>query len=295
MTLLLHDQTRAQLVAITATRTSSYIFHGAAGIGKGMAARELARQLNCQGQPKEPCTACAQFESNNYPDYIVVQPEDKPSIVIEQIRNLIQSLSLQPYYQAGTRFVIIDQADHMTVEAQNALLKLIEEPPSRTLFILIAEQTSALLPTVRSRCAAIYFPRLADDAVAELLINQHGLPSVQADEIATAVGGVPGLAINLVTRPELASGRLELSRLASKVLQQTPFERLLTAAKLATAKTDLLSFSHLLHAQIITSLRNDTVDTTAAAQGLIAIQQFRQQLQAKVSPRVAAERLMLEL
>jgi DNA polymerase-3 subunit delta' len=295
MNVLLADQTRTHLEAITRVRSGSFIFHGPHAAGKATAAAELARHLNCRGDETGPCAPCRQFQAGNYPDYLVVRPEDKPSILIEQIRGLIQTLALSPYYAGGIRVVVIDGADLMTVEAQNALLKLIEEPPAQTIFILVAERLGALLPTVRSRCAHIHFPRQPHALIARLLVERHGVASAQAGELAAAAGGAPGEAVLLAARPEVAAARLELVRAAAAVPQQPAFDRLLLAARLATAGADLPRFAALLHVGLADGLRRGAADPTAARRGLDALEQFRRRLQAKVAPRVALECLMLEL
>jgi DNA polymerase-3 subunit delta' len=199
MNVLLHPSAREQLAAIRRQQSGSYIFHGARSVGKATAAYELARRLNCQGDVNGPCANCRRFAAASYPDYVVVRPEDKPSITIEQVRTIIQTLSLSPYAADGIRMVVIDAAELMTMEAQNALLKLIEEPPAQTIFVLVTERPASLLPTVRSRCAHIYFPRLADSEVAGLLVDHHGVASALAAQLAAAAAGAPGRAIELAT------------------------------------------------------------------------------------------------
>src|SRR6266849_5549682 len=119
MTSIIHPHTLPHLEAVKSVRSGSYIFHGPAGMGKARVAYELAAEMGCIS-----------------PDLITVRPEDKPSILIEQVRSLVQALSLRVYNPGGTRVVVIDDAHMLTIEAQNALLKLIEEPGPGTVFIL---------------------------------------------------------------------------------------------------------------------------------------------------------------
>jgi DNA polymerase III subunit delta' len=295
MNVLLHPSAREQLAAIRRQQSGSYIFHGARSVGKATAAYELARRLNCQGDVNGPCANCRRFAAASYPDYVVVRPEDKPSITIEQVRTIIQTLSLSPYAADGIRMVVIDAAELMTMEAQNALLKLIEEPPAQTIFVLVTERPASLLPTVRSRCAHIYFPRLADSEVAGLLVDHHGVASALAAQLAAAAAGAPGRAIELATHPELAAASLQLAELAGSVSALGAFDRLLLAARLTAAGTDLVAFAALLHDHFIAALRAGSTTPAAARPALAALDRFRTQLQAKVAPRAALERLMLEL
>lgn len=295
MTPALHPQTSSQLNSLTTTLAGSYIFHGPRAVGKATTAGYMARKLNCQGDNGGLCASCKLFDAGNYPDFILVKPEDKPSIVIEQIRTLLQALSLGLYHPSGVRVVVIDGADVMTTEAQNALLKIIEEPPTRTLFLLVAQQLPALLPTVRSRCGLIYFPRLSAGQVAEALTQHHGVPGAEAAKLAQSADGAIGQALHMIGNAELAEARLALDAKALSSLESTLFDRFILAGKLAADKADLQRFGEVLHAHVIHQLRNGQTDPATAGRRLGALEYFRRQLNAKVSARVSLERLMVEL
>lgn len=278
MKLVLHEAADRALSQIKQRPAGSYLLYGPAGIGKYSASLELAKDLG-----------------SRVPDLIAVAPQDKPSITIEQIRNTTAALSLQPYYQTGIRTVIIDQADAMTVDAGNALLKLLEEPPPRTLFILVATSAEALLPTIRSRTAAVYFPPPPRDQVVSLLVTGHSLKPVEAEKLTDAAEGAPGTAIQLASDPQAAARYLELADQAGLALSQPRFNRLRLAAALTASGADLPRFARLLQTRLTAAVRSDAVSPAEAATNLTALEHFRRQLAAKVAPRVALERLMLEL
>lgn len=267
MSALLHPKTAAQVDALREHSAGSVIFHGPRGLGQSTAARELAARLNCLGDEPSKCANCRQIEAGNFPDLILVEPGDKASLTIEQVRGLTAELALRPFGAGAVRVVIIDPADLLTLEAQNALLKLLEEPPPRTLIILVAQHLEALLTTVRSRCRAIYFVR--PDA--------------------------PGAAAAIVGHPDEAEALASLTADAAGVEAQTVFDRLLLAARLASAGADLNSFGEALHRRVIARLEASELDPHSANIWLAALERFRLQLRAKVSSRVALERLMLEL
>jgi DNA polymerase-3 subunit delta' len=295
MKVLLHPQLQTQLNTAAQTRSGSYIFHGSTGVGKATAAYDLARRLNCTGDTPSVCRSCLQIQAGSYPDLITIRPEDKPSITIEQVRGLTQALSLSLYRPDGLRLVIIDDAHALTVEAQNALLKLIEEPPPQTVFVLVTSRLEALLPTVRSRCAAIYFPRLSQSEIAKFLEQAHHLKPSEAEALAAASDGAPGVAVALITQPELAEERLQLRQMADQAATAGTFERLLLAKRLTDSKADLQRFGQLLHTRLVANLRGAEATPAVIARQLAALELFRQQLGAKVAPRVAVERLMLGL
>jgi DNA polymerase-3 subunit delta' len=295
MKTLLHAKTNAHLDAVIAHPTGSVIFHGPRGLGKATAARELAAMLNCLGTPPDQCANCRQIEAGNFPDLLTIDRGEKASIAIEQIRRLVSELALRPYGAKGTRVVIIDGAHLLTTEAQNALLKLLEEPPPRTLIVLVAEHLEALLLTVRSRCRFVHFVRPGEAAVAGLLERTASVKPSAAAAIAALSAGAPGTALTLAAHPDEAEGLLALTQDASGTQERSLFQRLLLAGRLAAAGTDVARFGEALHNRTIAGLAAGEIAPATATVWLAALERFRTHLGAKVAPRVALERLMLEL
>lgn len=128
------------------------------------AALSFARRLNCEAPTGDSacgtCLSCRLVADGNHPDVRIVSP-DGLSVKIDQIRELKREMSLRPRCDGGFRVTIIEGAEKMTVEAQNSFLKLLEEPPERAVFILVCQNPSGLLPTVRSRCQLVRV-RVAD-------------------------------------------------------------------------------------------------------------------------------------
>ncbi len=292
---LLHDVSARQLQAAVHAEGSGYLFHGPRMVGKAVAAREMARQLNCQGDEPTTCRPCRQFAAGTYPDSLILQPEDRPSITIEQVRRLNHALSLRSYSATGVRVVIIDDAHQLTVEAQNALLKILEEPPAGTRFVLVAEQPEALLTTVRSRLAAIYFAPLPQAAISDWLTSEHGVTPSEAVRLARLAAGAPGLALRLVGDAAEAETLASLEAAIDTALAAPLFDRLLLARRLADDKTNLLELARRLQRALIALVQQEPVVPASAGQRLAAVERFRRGLEANLAPRVALERLMLEL
>jgi DNA polymerase-3 subunit delta' len=153
---------------------------------------------NCAGEisnttrqePNIPCglcKPCLKIEAGNHPDIIRVKPSG-PFIKIDQIRSLCQTLALKPY-EAKRRVVIISDAQAMNPAAGNALLKMLEEPPVRTILILVATHTSDLLPTVVSRCQQLRFKPISSKYLEAELVKKYGLDAKNARIITTMAGG----------------------------------------------------------------------------------------------------------
>ena len=136
----------------------AYILNGERGSGKKMLANLFAMTLLCETGDNEPCGkchSCKQAESGNHPDIIRVTHEKPNSISVDDIRTQVNNtVDIKPY-QGPYKVYIIPQADMMTPQAQNAILKTIEEPPSYAVFLLLTENAETLLPTINSRCVML--------------------------------------------------------------------------------------------------------------------------------------------
>lgn len=142
--------------------THSYLFIGPSGIGKTLFAKEFAKKILQQGKNT--------IDISNIPDLNIIEPEEK-KIKIEQIRNLQSKISEKPV-EADKKIYIIKEADTMTKEAQNCLLKTLEEPPEYAILILIATSESLILPTIKSRCMKILFNPIEEEKLKKHLENQ---------------------------------------------------------------------------------------------------------------------------
>ncbi len=194
-----HDDVVARFrVALERGRlASSFLFVGPEGIGKRRFALELARSLLCSSRPEEAmdpcgaCPACLQVGSLTHPDLeYVKKPEDKSFLPLELLigdkehrgrAGLCPRLSLKPF-MGGRKVAIIDDADFLNAEGANCLLKTLEEPPPRSVLILIGTTPAKQLPTIRSRCQPIRFQPLSVSETAEILLSQG--VTQDADEAA---------------------------------------------------------------------------------------------------------------
>jgi DNA polymerase III subunit delta' len=191
----------------------AYLFGGPEGVGKARAARLLAQAANCEGHaptdgslPDDPCGSCGpcrKIAKGIHPDVLVIAEErvmakagawepkggrtPSKDVVVDQIRALVdRRLSLRRV-EGRRRFILLDPADAMNAQAQNALLKTLEEPPEDTTLVLVAASPDALLPTIRSRCLRISFAPLPEDVVAARLVAEGHAP--EAARLAAALSG----------------------------------------------------------------------------------------------------------
>ncbi len=182
------------------TISHSYLFVGIQGIGKKLLARELAKNILCIGQEdKDNCKSCLELESNNHPDFMCIEP-DGNSIKIDQIRFLQKKIQEKPII-SNKKVYLIDEADQMTTEAQNCLLKTLEEPPEFAIIILIGSQENAFLPTIKSRCMILHFQPIEEEKIKLFMEANYGISNMTSNGLAMFQGSI-GKAIKLKDKQE---------------------------------------------------------------------------------------------
>lgn len=194
----------------------SLVFSGPAGIGKRLTAVWYAAFLNCldkeNAAPCGGCNSCRKIISGGHPDlHFAIVPETKTVIGVGEIREAIHQLDYAPF-EGNFRVLVVENAEKLTDEAQNALLKTLEEPPSTAIIMLITPLFGALIPTVVSRCRAVRFSPLSEEEIAGLL-RDHGAESSKARELARLGRGLPGLALSFLVTPEVLTRRDEAVQL----------------------------------------------------------------------------------
>ncbi len=266
------------------TLPPSLIFAGPEGVGKRRAAVALAQFLNCRqprvvnaeedasGEepaaqrrrneaslagcrgPRHPsddacgdCASCRRISRGVHADVLIVEPGDTGSIKVDQVRDAIERSAYRPF-EGRRRVVIVDDADALMPEAQNALLKTLEEPPAASTFILVTSRPDVLLPTVRSRCQRLRFGRLAPTDVAQVLVRDHGFAEADAHAAAALSDGSIGAALAGGTEEFVEARQAAASLLQTVASARDPRRRLEGARALGRDSVDRDGLSHRLYA-----------------------------------------------
>lgn len=210
----------------------AYIIQGEAGSGKKLLADTFATTLQCEEGGIEPCghcQSCKQAVSGNHPDIRRVTHE-KASIGVDDIRLQLNNDILVKPYSRPYKVYIIDEAEKMTEQAQNAMLKTIEEPPEYAVIILLTVNAKLLLPTILSRCVLLNVRPVARGQITKLLTERHGIAGFMAEVAADFADGVTGKAIAYAGSGEFVELKDEVIR-ALKRLPSMPADELYKKVK----------------------------------------------------------------
>lgn len=203
----------------------SYIFWGTEGIGKKIIAKEFAKQILCLGdnKPDCKCKSCIEFDSENNPDFQLINSEND-KIKIEQIREMQRKIAEKPII-SHHKVYIIDSADKMTPEAQNCLLKTLEEPPEYIVIILICSNENNLLSTIKSRCTRLHFDKIENSEILDYINKNEPDKNISPNIIEFAQGSI-GKALKL-------SENLEMYENIEKLIEQMKSKDLIDIMKSA--------------------------------------------------------------
>ena len=227
----------------------AYILNGERGSGKKMLANLFAMTLLCETGDNEPCGkchSCKQAESGNHPDIIRVTHEKPNSISVDDIRTQVNNtVDIKPY-QGPYKVYIIPQADMMTPQAQNAILKTIEEPPSYAVFMLLTENAETLLPTINSRCVMLKLRNIKDTLIKKYLMENLEIPDYKADMCTAFAQGNMGRAIMLANSDHFNEIREEAVQLLKHISEMELNEIVAAVKNISVYKLEITDYLDII-------------------------------------------------
>ena len=228
-------QDAARRVLLRAVRVEepahAYLFLGLAGTGKTKTALEFAKALNCEKPTEvgacEECSICQSIEHGNFPDIRIWSPKGRDT-TIDNMREMRDLASFKP--MRGKWVVnIVERADTLNEDSANCILKLLEEPPSYLINILLYRNAANILPTIRSRCQLVRFEQVNNDLLAARLVEEHDLAQEEAAFLASYSQGRPGMAIGLIGNTEFQQKRNSAALVAAACATPSPWAALAIA------------------------------------------------------------------
>lgn len=197
----------------------AYIFNGPDFSGKMMLADAFAMSLQCEGDDKPclNCRSCKQAADRNQPDIIYVSHEKPNTIGVDDIRTQVNNdIGIKPY-SSRYKVYIIDEAEKMNQQAQNALLKTIEEPPAYAVILLLTTNADRFLPTILSRCIRLNLKSVKEAEIKKYLMREYQIPDYQADVCAAFSQGNVGKAVQLASSEEFGDLKADVLQLMKRV------------------------------------------------------------------------------
>ena len=234
----------------TGNLSHAYIINGEYGSGRQTIASALAKTIQCQSKTDDTdacgvCTSCKQAESHNHPDIKYIT-HDKTSISVNDIREqLNKDISIKPY-SSEYKIYIIPDANKMTEQAQNELLKTIEEPPVYAIIILLTENCDSLLPTIRSRCVTLTMNPVEKDKICTYLENKFQLEPEQAQIAANYCQGNIGKAIRFASSSDFIEMKNQVLKLLKNLDSMDIASIIDTIKEFSTHKNDINDYLDLM-------------------------------------------------
>lgn len=239
------------------------LIEGESGLGKTVLADFLCAAVFCESKdaPCGVCTGCRLLAGGNHPDITLIEPEkDRKSISVNAVREIVSDAAIIPQ-TAKRRIFLIDPAQSMTPQAQNALLKVLEEPPESVLFILVCESKSALLETVVSRCAVLTLSPVDEQTAGEYIA---GVTDKDAEEIGKAyksARGNIGAALNILSRKS-ANAAEEKAKEFTRIMQNgSQYELLRCLLPLEKSRSKTQEFYDALLLEIVSLVKESRSKT----------------------------------
>ena len=229
----------------------AYIINGERSSGKEFIAHIFAMALQCENrkdgiEPCQECHSCKQALSNNQPDIIHISHEKPNTIGVEDIRTQINNdVSIKPY-SSTHKIYIMNEGEKMTTQAQNALLKTLEEPPEYATILILTTNVNALLPTILSRCVVLNMKPVSDKLVKKYLIDTYELPNYKAEVCVAFARGNIGKAKILATSEEFEHIKEEMITLMKYIEDMEISEVIAAIKKISEYKLDVNDYLDII-------------------------------------------------
>lgn len=228
----------------------AYIINGERFSGKEFIAQIFATALQCENrdgfEPCMECHSCKQSQTMNHPDIIRITHEKPATIGVDDIRSQINGDIMIKPYSSPRKIYIISEGEKMTVQAQNALLKTLEEPPAYAVILILTSDLNVLLPTILSRCVVLDMKPVQDKLVQKFLMEELKIPDYKANVCASFARGNVGKAKQLASSEEFDQIRDEAVSMLKYIHEMELYEMMSAVKKIQEYKLDISDYMDIL-------------------------------------------------
>lgn len=270
----------------------SYLFIGEEGIGKQEFAKEFAGMILCQGQDSKPCgncKACIEFKSNNNPDFMQIEPEGN-SIKIEKIRMMQSKIAEKPI-NSEKKVYIINDSETMTKEAQNCLLKTLEDPPPYITIILITANENAILNTIKSRCMKIAFQRIEDEKIRQVLENKFEVQEI-TNTMLEMFGGSIKKALLLKDKKEIYQ---QVEQIIQKMEEKNIIDIINESEVIYQNKEDIINILEYMNVLLYKKAKNNPAKSSKYLKAMAIIEKTKTRLKANSNYDMSIDFLLIPI
>lgn len=270
----------------------SYLFIGEEGIGKKMLAKEFAKAILCTSENNRPCNickSCVEFNTNNNANFNLIN-EEGSAIKIEQIRNMQIKIAEKPI-NSDYKVYLINDAELMTQEAQNCLLKTLEEPPEYIVIILITSNENKVLNTIKSRCMKLYFNNLDKNSVKKVLTEQFEMKDIN-DSFLDAVGGSIKKALLI---KEKSSEYEQITKLFDIIDKENLVNFINSASIIYENKDDIYNILDYINILLDIKIRSNSNNSFKFANCIFTVEEVKKRLRANSNYDMSIDYLLMNM
>lgn len=270
----------------------SYLFIGEDGIGKKMLAKEFAKAILCTSENNRPCNickSCVEFNTNNNANFNLIN-EEGSAIKIEQIRNMQVKIAEKPI-NSNYKVYLINDAELMTQEAQNCLLKTLEEPPEYIVIILITSNENKVLNTIKSRCMKLYFNNLDKNSVKKVLTEKFEMEDIN-DSFLDAVGGSIKKALLI---KEKSSEYEKITKLFDIIDKENLVNFINSASIIYENKDDIYNILDYINILLDIRIRSNSNNSFKFANCIFTVEEVKKRLRANSNYDMSIDYLLMNM
>ena len=270
----------------------SYLFIGEDGIGKKMLAKEFAKAILCTSENNRPCNickSCVEFNTNNNANFNLIN-EEGSAIKIEQIRNMQVKIAEKPI-NSNYKVYLINDAELMTQEAQNCLLKTLEEPPEYIVIILITSNENKVLNTIKSRCMKLYFNNLDKNSVKKVLTEKFEMEDIN-DSFLDAAGGSIKKALLI---KEKSSEYEQITKLFDIIDKENLVNFINSASIIYENKDDIYNILDYINILLDIKIRSNSNNSFKFSNCIFTVEEVKKRLRANSNYDMSIDYLLMNM